>query len=106
VFLFEGDATVAGTAIPLHHLAVLGEGEGVAIDAGTQGARLLLVSGKPLGESIVQYGPFVMNTRAEIEQAMADYRDAGWCGARRTWSRSRIIRVRAHISLILGLNVL
>ena len=38
-------------------------------------ARFILVSGKPLGEPIVQYGPFVMNTTDEIQQAMADYRD-------------------------------
>ncbi len=39
------------------------------------GARLLLIAGKPLGEPIVQYGPFVMNTREEIEQALRDFRD-------------------------------
>jgi redox-sensitive bicupin YhaK (pirin superfamily) len=39
------------------------------------GARLLLIAGKPLGEPIVQYGPFVMNTREEIEQALRDLRD-------------------------------
>jgi redox-sensitive bicupin YhaK (pirin superfamily) len=38
------------------------------------GARLLLIAGQPLGEPIVQWGPFVMNSRAEIEQAFADYR--------------------------------
>ncbi|MNY45077.1 hypothetical protein D3C86_1801560 [compost metagenome] len=39
------------------------------------GARVLLIAGKPLGEPIVQYGPFVMNTREEIEQALRDFRD-------------------------------
>lgn len=39
------------------------------------GARVLLIGGKPLGEPIVQYGPFVMNSREEIEQALRDYRD-------------------------------
>jgi len=38
-------------------------------------ARLILIAGKPLNEPIVQYGPFVMNKREEIEQALADYRD-------------------------------
>ncbi|MBI4756862.1 MAG: quercetin 2,3-dioxygenase, partial [Betaproteobacteria bacterium] len=38
-------------------------------------ARVLLVAGRPLGEPIVQHGPFVMNTREEIEQALADLRD-------------------------------
>jgi len=39
------------------------------------GARVLLLAGKPLNEPIVQYGPFVMNSREEIEQALRDYRD-------------------------------
>lgn len=41
----------------------------------TAGARVLLIAGKPLGEPIVQYGPFVMNSREEIEQALRDFRD-------------------------------
>jgi redox-sensitive bicupin YhaK (pirin superfamily) len=41
----------------------------------TTGARVLLIAGKPLREPIVQYGPFVMNTREEIEQALRDFRD-------------------------------
>ena len=40
-----------------------------------QGARFLLLAAKPLREPVVQYGPFVMNTREEIEQALDDYRD-------------------------------
>lgn len=39
------------------------------------GAKVLLIAGKPLGEPIVQYGPFVMNSREEIEQALRDFRD-------------------------------
>ncbi|HCE41774.1 MAG TPA: quercetin 2,3-dioxygenase, partial [Alcanivorax sp.] len=39
-----------------------------------RGARLVLLAGKPLGEPIAQYGPFVMNTQEEIEQALRDYR--------------------------------
>ncbi len=39
------------------------------------GARVLVLAGKPLREPIVQYGPFVMNSREEIEQALRDYRD-------------------------------
>lgn len=74
IYVFEGAAEIAGTALPAQHLAVLGNGERVALQAGPQGARLLLVAGRPIGEPIVQHGPFVMNTREEIEQAMDDYR--------------------------------
>jgi redox-sensitive bicupin YhaK (pirin superfamily) len=49
------------------------ESDGVTFTA-PENARLILVSGKPLNEPIVQYGPFVMNTEAEIEQALVDYR--------------------------------
>ena len=74
IYVFEGRARVAHSEVPLHHLAVLGPGESVSVKAGTGGARLLLVTGKPIGEPIVQQGPFVMNSREEIDQAMADYR--------------------------------
>jgi len=49
--------------------------DAVEIAAGEAGARFILVTGRPIGEPVVQYGPFVMNTREEIEQAFADYRD-------------------------------
>ena len=75
VYVFEGDAQLAGDALPRHTLAVLGQGDRFEIAAGSQGARFILVAGRPIGEPVVQYGPFVMNTREEIEQAFADYRD-------------------------------
>lgn len=54
-------------------LAILGPGDGVPLH-GEAGSRVLLISGKPLHEPIVQYGPFVMNTRDEILQAIDDMR--------------------------------
>ena len=74
-FVFEGSARLGQQDLPQYALAVLGPGDEVEITAGDQGARFILVSGKPLKEPIVQYGPFVMNTREEIDQAMRDYRD-------------------------------
>jgi len=74
VYVFEGDAGTLGQAIPRHSLAVLGEGDEVALVAGPEGARFILVAGKPIREPVAQYGPFVMNTREEIEQAIADYK--------------------------------
>jgi quercetin 2,3-dioxygenase len=75
VYMFEGSARLAGDDLARHTLAVLGSGDTVEMAAGADGARFILVAGRPLGEPVVQYGPFVMNTRQEIEQAMADYRD-------------------------------
>ncbi len=75
VYVFEGSATLGGDVLPQHTLAVLGRGERFAIEAGGEGARFILVAGRPIGEPVVQYGPFVMNRREEIEQAFADYRD-------------------------------
>jgi hypothetical protein len=59
--------------LPQRAAGLLSAGNTVRIEAGEKGARVLLLAGKPIGEPIVQYGPFVMNTREEIEQAIADY---------------------------------
>ena len=75
LYLFEGDAAVGpdAQALPGNAAGLLGPGDRVAIQAGAHGARFLLIAGRPIGEPVVQYGPFVMNTRAEIDQAIADY---------------------------------
>jgi len=75
IYVFEGEATIEDYGLPRHTLAVLGPGDKVRIHASGGGARFILVSGRPIGEAIEQYGPFVMNSRTEIEQALADYRD-------------------------------
>ncbi len=79
LYAYEGSAQIGapGSAKPLPHRAagVLSEGDGVRVQAEAQGVRFLLLAAKPLREPVVQYGPFVMNTREEIEQALADYRD-------------------------------
>lgn len=73
LYVFEGAAQAGGKPVPAGMAGVLGNGEQVRLEAGPAGARLLLLAGKPLGEPIVQYGPFVMNTREEVEQAVRDY---------------------------------
>jgi redox-sensitive bicupin YhaK (pirin superfamily) len=75
IYLYEGDVGVGEAQRPLPSRAagLLGEGDLVRVRAGDKGARFLLLAGAPIGEPIVQYGPFVMNTRAEIDQAIADY---------------------------------
>ncbi|MGD8925818.1 MAG: pirin family protein [Thioalkalispiraceae bacterium] len=75
IYLFEGEAAIENDNIPVHSFVVLSRGDEVRIKAGDNGARFILVTGKPIGEPIAQYGPFVMNTQQEIHQAMADYRD-------------------------------
>jgi redox-sensitive bicupin YhaK (pirin superfamily) len=81
LYVYEGQAQVAGAALARRSLALLGPGDTLQLQAGAEGARLLVLAGAPIGEPIVQYGPFVMNTRAEIEQAIADYQ-SGALGAR------------------------
>ena len=73
VYVFEGSASISGRALDNHHAAILGPGDSVQVDAGDKGARFLLLAARPLNEPVVQYGPFVMNTREEIEQAVRDY---------------------------------
>jgi hypothetical protein len=77
VYPFEGSVNVgpkgAARALRTHSAGFLSGGDGVEVTAGPEGARFLLLAGRPIGEPIVQYGPFVMNTRAEIEQAIRDY---------------------------------
>jgi len=77
LYLYDGEARVGDDRQALPHRAagLLADGNTVRVEAGTPGARFLLLAGKPLGEPIVQHGPFVMNTREEIEQALADYRN-------------------------------
>jgi redox-sensitive bicupin YhaK (pirin superfamily) len=74
-YVFEGVAEVGGVRVESGQLAVLGEGDRVAASAPAEAsARFILVAGKPLGEPIARWGPFVMNTREEILQAVDDYR--------------------------------
>jgi redox-sensitive bicupin YhaK (pirin superfamily) len=75
LYLYEGSARIGsdGGALPHRAAGLLSDGEDVQVAAGPDGARLLVLAARPIREPIVQYGPFVMNTRAEIEQAIRDY---------------------------------
>lgn len=73
IYVYEGSVTVGGTALPQHSFAVLGEGDSVHVEAGDDGARFIVVAGQPLGEPIVQYGPFVMTSMDDIKRAITEY---------------------------------
>lgn len=76
LYLYEGTASLVDNALQRSAANILGDnGDRIALTAGESGARLLLIAGKPIGEPVVQYGPFVMNTQEEIEQTLRDYRD-------------------------------
>jgi redox-sensitive bicupin YhaK (pirin superfamily) len=73
--VLRGNMTIGGQDVATGEIAVLGQ-EGVVVTIGTtdQHARVLVLNGQPIKEPIVAHGPFVMNTTAEIEQAIGDYR--------------------------------
>jgi redox-sensitive bicupin YhaK (pirin superfamily) len=82
LYVFEGTLQVGvgteASRVRTHELAVLGEGEEIrlrGLTAGADGksARAILVAGRPLREPVAKYGPFVMNTREELQQAFADF---------------------------------
>ncbi len=74
VFVFDGDLTVAGDGVSRGELVRLGEGDRLTLASGA-GAQALLLAGEPHREPIAHYGPFVMNHRHELDQALRDYRD-------------------------------
>ncbi|HMI93524.1 MAG TPA: pirin family protein [Polyangiales bacterium] len=82
-YVYAGEATLgsaSGTRVTAAQLAVLDDGDALSVRAGDEGARLLLIAGKPLDEPIVRHGPFVMNTREQIVQAVRDYQSGRLLG--------------------------
>src|SRR6185503_7707559 len=75
VYVFEGTLHVGRETITQGKIGLLSDGGDLQVSAGGQGARFLAIAGKPLGEPIAKYGPFVMNTQAEIRQAIWDYQN-------------------------------
>lgn len=92
LYFYEGsELRVAGREIPPYHLIQLRAGAAVSLTAESD-AELLLLQGRPIGEPIAQHGPFVMNTKPEIHQAIADYQRTqfgGW-----PWRRSDPVHPR------------
>jgi len=74
-YVFDGEsALVGGDTLRRSDLAVLSDGDRLQLAGGEQPSRLLLVAGQPLNESVARYGPFVMNTPEQIQEAIADFR--------------------------------
>jgi redox-sensitive bicupin YhaK (pirin superfamily) len=80
-FFKGGSLRVAGKDVDVRHAITVRPELEVTLENGPQEAELLLLQGRPIGEPVAQHGPFVMNTRAEIQQAFVDYqrtRFGGW----------------------------
>ena len=72
IYCYEGALQVSNETVAGGKLAVLNDGDEVELTTGESG-KAILVAAAPIGEPVVQYGPFVMNTQAEIHQAISDY---------------------------------
>lgn len=79
VYVYRGALKFdTGCMVPRERMAILANtpgSDGVVLQAGDEPTRVILVAGKPLGEPISQYGPFVMNTQAELMQAVRDFQE-------------------------------
>ncbi len=75
LYTYEGSGATGDTALSPKTLAVLSKGDVIDATGGESGLRFLCIAARPLNEPIARYGPFVMNTREEIHQAFADFRN-------------------------------
>jgi redox-sensitive bicupin YhaK (pirin superfamily) len=76
-YVFQGEVAFGEGVAPVHatRLAILGDGDVVRARTGEHPGRFLLISGRPLGEPVARYGPFVMNTEEEIRETLRELRD-------------------------------
>jgi redox-sensitive bicupin YhaK (pirin superfamily) len=86
LYFYEGNSlTIAGQSISKYSAVEVEPDQDLSLQAGEQAVSILVLQGKPIGEPVMQYGPFVMNTKEEIQQAFEDYHNTkfgGW-----PWSR-------------------
>ncbi len=80
LYVFEGGISVAQHPVAESTGVVVRPDEPVTVTAGPAGAEVLILQGRPIGEPVAQYGPFVMNDRAGIEKALLDYQTTGFGG--------------------------
>lgn len=77
VYVYRGELSIGDSVVRTRRMAILANtagSDGLALAAGPEGARAILVAGRPLGEPIAQYGPFVMNSNEQVFQAVEDFR--------------------------------
>ncbi len=74
VYVYEGHVDIAGKTLRKGQLGVLDFADALTLQS-NENTKLIIVSGEPINEPVVQYGPFVMNTEAEIKQALHDYQN-------------------------------
>jgi redox-sensitive bicupin YhaK (pirin superfamily) len=77
IYVYEGELQLGAPLreAPRQAAIILGDGDHLKVRSGVMGAQFIVLAALPLHEPIVQYGPFVMNTRTEIEQAIDDYQN-------------------------------
>ena len=91
LYLFEGGSLRIGEHdVETGHLAALVGDAEVELTAGDEPVEVLMLQGRPIGEPVAQYGPFVLNDRAGVEQAFRDYQRTGFGG----WPFDRMDPVR------------
>jgi len=90
---YKGDTIkLEGQTISSKHIIELEASENIVIQNGNEDAYFLILEGKPIGEPVAQYGPFVMNTQEEIREAMSDYSKTqfgGW-----PWTEKEVVHAR------------
>jgi len=79
VYVFQGELAVGDALVPAGHLARVTAGDHLALSS-TSGGQALLLAGTPHSEPVAHYGPFVMNSHAELEQALQEYRNGTFPG--------------------------
>jgi hypothetical protein len=81
LYFYAGEQiNVAGQNIPSYHSIEVMPEEDISILNGNHDSKILLLQGKPINETVIQYGPFVMNTKEEIRQAFEEYNKTGFGG--------------------------